>query len=64
MVIVITSGFVGFTWVYFMWLANVTVRLQLSTQWLVKNKAVSAPIKFEEIVMVKTESYRNTEEKM
>ena len=47
-----------------MWLANVTVRLQLSTQWLVKNKAISALIKFEEIVMVKTESYRNTEEKM
>ena len=39
-------------WIY---LANVTVRLQVSdykpTQWLEKDKAVYATIKFEEIVM-------------
>ena len=48
--------------VHLIWLADVTVRFQVSnysqlsdfnpTQQLVKNKAVNAPIKFEKIVMV------------
>ena len=67
MVIVITCVIGGFSWVHLIWLANVTVRLQVSdysqlsdytvqlqptTQWLMKNKAVNAPIKFEEIAKV------------
>ena len=67
MVIVITCVIGGFSWVHLIWLANVTVRLQVSdysqlsdytvqsqptTQWLMKYKAVNAPIKFEEIVKI------------
>ena len=67
MVIVITCVIGGFSWVHLIWLANVTVRLlvcdysqlsdytvqlQPTTQWLIKYKAVNAPIKFEEIVKV------------
>ena len=67
MVIVITCVIGGFSWVHLIWLANVTVRLLVSdysqlsdytvqlqptTQWLMKNKAVNAPIKFEEIAKV------------
>ena len=60
MVILTTSVIGGFSWVHLIWLANVTVRLQVlitlsyynPTQWLVKSKAANAPIKFEEIVMV------------
>ena len=67
MVIVITCVIGGFSWVHLIWLANVTVPLQVSdysqlsdytvqlqpaTQWLMKYKAVNAPIKFEEIVKV------------
>ena len=48
----------GFSWVHLKLIlfVSVTVRLQVSyynpTQWLLKNKDVNAPIKFEEIVMV------------
>ena len=55
MVMVITSVIGVFGWVHLIWLANVTVHLQVSdynpTKWLVKNKAVNTPIKIEEIVM-------------
>ena len=71
MVIVITPVIGGFSWVHLIWLANLSVCMQVSnysplsdytvqinpTQWLVKNKAVKyAPIKFVEIVMVMIKS--------
>ena len=50
----------GFSWVHLIWLADVTVRLQVSnynsTQLLVNNKVVNAPIKFEEILIVMTKN--------
>ena len=67
MVIVINSVIGGFDWKDLVWLAASTVRLQVSdygqlsdytvrllhsTEWLVKNKTATAPITFEEIVMV------------
>ena len=65
MVIVVNYAIGGLSWVHLIWLADVTVGLQVSdysqlldfivqfpTQELVKNKAVNAPIKFEKIVMV------------
>ena len=62
MVIVINSVIGGSSWVHLIWLADVTVLLQVSdysqlsdynpTQYLKKNKAVNAQIKFEKIVMV------------
>ena len=52
----------GFGWVDPVWLTAWTVRLQVfdysqlsdynCTEWLVKNKAANAPIKFEETVIV------------
>ena len=71
MVIVITPVIGGFSWVHLIWLANLSVCMQVSnysqlsdytvqinpTQWLVKNKAVKyVPIKFVEIVMVMIKS--------
>ena len=76
MVIVITCVIGGFSWVHLIWLANVTVRLLVSdysqlsdytvqlqptTQWLIKYKAVNAPIKFEEIVKVMISNGNRTE---
>ena len=59
MVFVITSLIGGFGTVHVIWLANVTVRLQPIvrlhcpiTTLLVKDEAVNAPTKFEEIVLV------------
>ena len=52
----------GFGWVDPVWLTASTVRLQVfdysqlsdynCTEWLLKNRAANAPIKFEEIVIV------------
>ena len=52
----------GFGWVDPVWLTASTVRLQVfdysqlsdysCTEWLLKNKAANAPIKFEETVIV------------
>ena len=59
MVFVITSLIGGFGTVHVIWLANVTVRLQPIvrlhcpiTTLLVKDEAINAPIKFEEIALV------------
>ena len=62
MVVVFNSVISGFGWVAFVWLTTSTVPLQVSdysqlsdyssTEWLVKNNAASAPITFEEILMV------------
>ena len=60
MVIVFNSVIGGFGWMDLVWLTTSTVRLQVSdysqlsdyssTEWLAKNKAVNAPIIFEEII--------------
>ena len=47
-VIVITFVIGGFSWVY----DPITPFDYNPTQWLVKNKKVNAPVKFDEIVMV------------
>ena len=63
MVIVINSATDGFSWKDKVSLAALWVRLQVSDcnqlsdynciEWWMKNKAVNAPITFEEIVMIK-----------
>ena len=65
MVLVVNSVIGGFSWVDLVWLAVLTVRLQVfdynnwlitlsdynCTEWLVKNKAANVPITFEETVI-------------